>query len=128
MQAVRPSLRALQASLLNHLRVPVVATGGWGNGNVRTMSEEAHAHGTYLDRREVIDRVLSVVKSNQKVDASKVSETATFKDVGLDSLDEVEVVMALEEEFALEIPDADADKIRSATDAIDYIASHPRAK
>jgi hypothetical protein len=72
MQAVRPSLRALQASLLNHLRVPVVATGGWGNGNVRTMSEEAHAHGTYLDRREVIDRVLSVVKSNQKVDASKV--------------------------------------------------------
>jgi NADH dehydrogenase (ubiquinone) 1 alpha/beta subcomplex 1 len=36
--------------------------------------------------------------------------------------------MALEEEFALEIPDADADKIRSATDAIDYIASHPRAK
>jgi NADH dehydrogenase (ubiquinone) 1 alpha/beta subcomplex 1 len=58
----------------------------------------------------------------------QVSETASFKDIGLDSLDEVEVVMALEEEFALEIPDADADKIRSATDAIDYIASHPRAK
>lgn len=57
-----------------------------------------------------------------------MSETATFKDMGLDSLDEVEVVMALEEEFALEIPDAEADKIRSAPDAIDYIASHPRAK
>lgn len=128
MQAVRPSLRALQASLLKHLRVPVVATCGLGNGNVRTMSEEAHAHGTYLDRRDVIDRVLSVVKSSQKVDASKVSETATFKEMGLDSLDEVEVVMALEEEFALEIPDADADKIRSAADAIDFVASHPRAK
>ncbi|KAG0579959.1 hypothetical protein M758_4G139500 [Ceratodon purpureus] len=126
MQAVRPSLRALQASLLHHLRVPVVATGGWGNA--RTMSDEAHAHGAYLDRRDVIDRVLDVVKSNEKVDASKVSETATFKDMGLDSLDEVEVVMALEEEFALEIPDAEADKIRSAPDAIDYIASHPMAK
>lgn len=101
-------------------------TGLWGNGNARTMSGEAH--GTYLDRRDVIDRVLAVVKSNQKVDASKVSETASFKDMGLDSLDEVEVVMALEEEFALEIPDAEADKIRSASDAIDFIASHPSAK
>ena len=59
---------------------------------------------------------------------AQVSETATFKDMGLDSLDEVEVVMALEEEFALEIPDAEADKIRSAPDAIEYIASHPMAK
>lgn len=59
---------------------------------------------------------------------SQVSETASFKDMGLDSLDEVEVVMALEEEFALEIPDAEADKIRSASDAIDFIASHPSAK
>lgn len=75
MQAVRPSLRALHASLINHLRVPVLASSGsWRNGNARTMSEEAHAHGTYLDRRDVIDRVLSVVKSSQKVDASKVCD------------------------------------------------------
>lgn len=59
----------------------------------------------------------------------QVSDTASFQnDLGLDSLDEVELVMAIEEEFAVEIPDADADKIKSTSDAIDYIASNPRAK
>ena len=50
------------------------------------------------------------------------------KDLGLDSLDIVELVMAVEEEFSVEIPDADADKIFSVEDAINYIASHPQAK
>jgi NADH dehydrogenase (ubiquinone) 1 alpha/beta subcomplex 1 len=50
------------------------------------------------------------------------------KDLGLDSLDVVELVMAFEEEFAVEIPDADADKIFSVEDAVNYIASHPMAK
>ncbi|CAI5975816.1 unnamed protein product [Closterium sp. NIES-64] len=59
----------------------------------------------------------------------RVTPTASFqKDLGLDSLDGVEVVMAFEEEFAVEIPDADADKIQSCADAIAYIASHPQAK
>lgn len=59
----------------------------------------------------------------------QVSETASFKqDLGLDSLDEVEIVMAIEEEFALEIPDAEADKIKSTRDVIEFVASHPRAK
>lgn len=59
----------------------------------------------------------------------QVTPSAHFQnDLGLDSLDTVEVVMAFEEEFALEIPDADADKIFSCADAIDYIASQPRAK
>lgn len=58
-----------------------------------------------------------------------MTDTASFQsDLGLDSLDEVELVMAIEEEFAVEIPDADADKIKSTSDAIDYIASNPRAK
>lgn len=59
----------------------------------------------------------------------QVSPTAHFtKDLGLDSLDAVEVVMALEEEFAIEIPDAEADKILSVDDAVTYIAAHPHAK
>lgn len=59
----------------------------------------------------------------------QVSATAAFqKDLGLDSLDTVELVMALEEEFAIEIPDSEADKIQSCGDAISYISSNPMAK
>lgn len=59
----------------------------------------------------------------------QVTPTAHFqKDLGLDSLDTVEVVMAFEEEFGVEIPDAEADKILSTSDAISYIAAHPQAK
>jgi NADH dehydrogenase (ubiquinone) 1 alpha/beta subcomplex 1, acyl-carrier protein len=59
----------------------------------------------------------------------QVNPTATFqKDLGLDSLDTVELVMAIEEEFAIEIPDSEADKILSCSDAISYIATHPMAK
>lgn len=49
-------------------------------------------------------------------------------DLGLDSLDTVEIVMALEEEFGFEIPDNEADKISSVNLAVDFIASHPQAK
>jgi NADH dehydrogenase (ubiquinone) 1 alpha/beta subcomplex 1 len=58
-----------------------------------------------------------------------VSPSASFeKDLGLDSLDVVELVMALEEEFGVEIPDAEADKISSVSDAVNYIISNPLAK
>jgi NADH dehydrogenase (ubiquinone) 1 alpha/beta subcomplex 1 len=59
----------------------------------------------------------------------QVKPDARFKDdLGLDSLDAVEVVMALEEEFCFEIPDDEADKIDSIKVAVDFIASHPKAK
>ncbi len=55
--------------------------------------------------------------------------TSTFQaELGLDSLDTVEVVMAFEEEFSIEIPDSEADKIQSVSDAIEYLAAHPQAK
>jgi acyl carrier protein len=57
----------------------------------------------------------------------QVTESATFQELGLDSLDTVELVMAIEE-FAVEIPDAEADKISSCSQAIEYIAAHPCAK
>lgn len=63
------------------------------------------------------------------MDAIKVSPIARFKeDLDLDSLDAVEVVMAIEEEFGIEIPDSEADKILSISDAVAYISSHPMAK
>ena len=64
-----------------------------------------------------------------QVNQAKVSPTARFKeDLDLDSLDSVEVVMAIEEEFCIEIPDAEADNIHSIEDAIKFISAHPMAK
>mmetsp|Transcript_10272 Transcript_10272/g.14744 ORF Transcript_10272/g.14744 Transcript_10272/m.14744 type:complete len:122 (-) Transcript_10272:102-467(-) len=84
---------------------------------------------TFLDAGIVADRILSVVKNFDKVDASKVTPESKFaEDLGLDSLDSVEVVMAIEDEFAIEIPDAEADKIVSVADAVEYISEHPMAK
>ncbi|KAM7278614.1 hypothetical protein ACFE04_005748 [Oxalis oulophora] len=124
--------------LLKYLRVNVnpvpllnpnsgVGGGGGGFTLFRRFSEEVR--GTFLDKSEVADRVISVVKKFEKVDPSKVTPNASFQnDLGLDSLDAVEVVMALEEEFGFEIPDNEADKINSIKLAVDFIASHPQAK
>jgi NADH dehydrogenase (ubiquinone) 1 alpha/beta subcomplex 1 len=58
-----------------------------------------------------------------------VTPASSFSgDLGLDSLDAVEVVMALEEEFSVEIPDAEADKITSVAEAVSYLSSNPNAK
>lgn len=81
-----------------------------------------------MDKEEATARILDVVKTFDKVDAAQVTPAVAFKDLALDSLDVVEVVMAVEEEFAIEIPDAEADKILSVADAVDYISSHPQAK
>ncbi|XP_074310660.1 acyl carrier protein 2, mitochondrial-like [Silene latifolia] len=95
----------------------------------RQFSTSEEVRGSFLDKSEVTDRVLSVVKNFQKIDPSKVTTNAHFqKDLGLDSLDTVEIVMALEEEFRFEIPDNEADKISSINMAVDFIASHPQAK
>lgn len=64
-----------------------------------------------------------------QVDPTKVTDTANFKDdLSLDSLDAVEVVMAIEDEFTIEIPDSEADKILTVADAINFIITHPAAK
>lgn len=84
---------------------------------------------TFLNPAEVQERIITVVKNFDKVDPAKVSATSKFgDDLGLDSLDAVEVVMAIEDEFAIEIPDAEADRIASVGDAVEYVAAHPMAK
>ena len=70
-----------------------------------------------------------MVSNFEKVEAGKVTGAAKFKeDLDLDSLDAVEVVMAVEEEFGIEIPDSEADKIWSVADAVAYVSGHPMAK
>mmetsp|Transcript_26757 Transcript_26757/g.31578 ORF Transcript_26757/g.31578 Transcript_26757/m.31578 type:complete len:116 (+) Transcript_26757:76-423(+) len=87
------------------------------------------AGSTFLSPADVSDRIVSVVQNYDKVDKAKVTpESKFFDDLGLDSLDAVEVVMAIEDEFAIEIPDAEADKIMSIKDASEYVSGHPMAK
>lgn len=124
---------------------------------------------SFLDRKEVAERVVAVLKNFEKVDAAKLNEKAHFSnDLGLDSLDAVEVrrgpvcfpsllffrggfrslftfnfavflffcvscpllqvCMALEEEFCITIPDAEAEKILSVEDAVNFVATHPQAR
>ena len=73
----------------------------------------------------VEQRVKEIIVEQLGVDAAQVTETAKFvEDLGADSLDTVELVMALEEEFSVEIPDEDAEKIVSVVDAVNYINEH----
>jgi acyl carrier protein len=72
-------------------------------------------------------KVKDIIVEQLGVDASQVTETAKFvDDLSADSLDTMELVMALEEEFSLEIPDEDAEKIVSVGDAINYIKEHAK--
>ena len=74
---------------------------------------------------DVLERVRKVVVEQLSVDAALVTEEASFTgDLGADSLDTVELVMAFEEEFGCEIPDEEAEKIATVQDAVDYIDAH----
>ena len=74
---------------------------------------------------ETADRVKKIVVEHLGVEAEKVTEDASFiDDLGADSLDIVELVMAFEEEFGVEIPDDAAEKITNVKDAITYIDEH----
>jgi NADH dehydrogenase (ubiquinone) 1 alpha/beta subcomplex 1 len=84
---------------------------------------------TFLDRAEVNDRVLDVLKNFPKVDSNKVTADARFvDDLSLDSLDVVEVIMAMEDEFVIEIPDQEAERLTTPAQVVEFIAAHPMAK
>ncbi|PIR01561.1 MAG: acyl carrier protein [Nitrospinae bacterium CG11_big_fil_rev_8_21_14_0_20_45_15] len=73
----------------------------------------------------VEEKVKEIIVDQLGVDSKQVEGSASFiDDLGADSLDTVELVMALEEEFDVEIPDEDAEKIATVQNAIDYIKSH----
>ena len=75
----------------------------------------------------VDDKVKQIIVEQLGVDEGEVTSNASFvDDLGADSLDTVELVMALEEQFDIEIPDDAAEKIRTVQDAIDYIDKHSK--
>lgn len=75
-----------------------------------------------MEQEEIFEKVKKVIVDNLGVSESAVTMEASFiDDLGADSLDIVELVMALEEEFNIEIPDTDAEKVVSVGDVVDYI-------
>ncbi|MFL2545408.1 MAG: acyl carrier protein [Longimicrobiales bacterium] len=73
---------------------------------------------------EIASKVKEIIIEELGVDAEKVTDQASFvDDLGADSLDTVELVMAFEEEFDLEIPDEDAEKMRTVADVVSYVSA-----
>ena len=80
-----------------------------------------------MEEKEAFDRVKKVAVAQLNVNGEEVTMEASFtKDLGADSLDVVELVMQFEEAFDLEIPDEDAEKIKTVKDAIDYIEKNEK--
>lgn len=111
--AVRPfnlyNSSAISASMRsNAIRTPMVAFVRHSGGRP--------------EKSDIEKRALELLQGFEKIDNSKLTLDAHFsKDLGLDSLDSVEVLMALEDEFLMEIPDVEADNMHTVRDAINYL-------
>jgi acyl carrier protein len=78
-----------------------------------------------MEREEILEKVKAVIVEQLNVEEDDVVEDAAFvDDLGADSLDIVELVMALEEEFGISIPDEDAESIKTVGDAVAFIDSN----
>ena len=78
-----------------------------------------------MTQEEIFDKVKGIIVEQLGVTETSVTAEASFiDDLGADSLDIVELIMALEEEFDIEIPDGDAEKVVTVNDVVDYIKDH----
>jgi len=80
-----------------------------------------------MTRDELLIKMRTIIADKLSISEDQVNETASFiEDLGADSLDTVELVMALEDEFGLDIPDEDAEKLTTVGKAMDYVLSHAK--
>jgi acyl carrier protein len=81
-----------------------------------------------LDREEILTKIQEITADRLGVDESDVTPDASFReDLEADSLDLVELIMELEEQFGMEIPDEEAEKITTVEEAVDYVVEHQPA-
>jgi acyl carrier protein len=81
-----------------------------------------------LDREEILGRIQEITADRLGVDEGDVTPDASFReDLEADSLDLVELIMELEEQFGMEIPDEEAEKITTVEEAVDYVTEHQAA-
>lgn len=77
---------------------------------------------------EIAERVKQIIVDNLSVDKDAVTETATFADLGADSLDTVDIIMAFEKEFDIKIPEEQSEKITNVGDAITFVEAEVAKK
>jgi acyl carrier protein len=81
-----------------------------------------------LDREEILTKIQEITADRLGVDETDVTPDASFReDLEADSLDLVELIMELEEQFGMEIPDEEAEKITTVEEAVDYVVEHQPA-
>ncbi|KAK9739312.1 Phosphopantetheine attachment site [Popillia japonica] len=140
MACLAKNIRALtrQAALLRSfsIRPAIFALTKWQNSQTELLDPSLTSNQRHvlplvrcysakppLSLKLISDRVLLVLQLYDKVNPSKLKlESHFINDLGLDSLDHVEVIMAMEDEFGFEIPDADAEKLLRPSDIVRYVA------
>lgn len=74
-----------------------------------------------FDTQDTLNKMTTIIAEQLRVDRATIKPESTFKDLGADSLDMVQIIMKLEEQFGIEINDADAEKMEKLADAVSYV-------
>lgn len=74
-----------------------------------------------FNKTETFEKVVAIIAEKLKIDKKSITEESTLADLGADSLDLVEIIMKLEEQFGIEINDADADQLHNVLSVVDYV-------
>ncbi|KAF7633803.1 Acyl carrier protein [Meloidogyne graminicola] len=133
---IRTLIRCFQTRTRSEklLLFSTVGAGGWNNLNFNSLADKVPYLNNnifqqkrwvmhdVLTKRTVEDRIMLVLNLYDKIDNDKLTmDSDFFKDLGLDSLDFVEVILAIEDEFSFEIPDGDSDRMKTPRDIYQYI-------